>query len=652
MRNVFVFFVSVLLMGSTVRSETTNVTALVPEAPVDLKGFARLSVLSGGRVMPMDSLARIRLLQLSGKRTYERKSALEWMSRVMWSEDEAVHNEKVFLVNNPELAQSIGMTADSHRRYSFNDLNDGTNMVRLIQLVSAAREVESDDRDVIEKESLVLYNNAMTYLQLTGVFSYADPHRDMVVTPETAKSLGVDSQILSPLDVATRMETLRDVFLKSHATGADPTPFEREIFGLIQVLQQLNERIQGWAMPFEVLVRDPDPRAKEAESQWMSPWEATVELRVPPSTHRQLEALALMRTAYREADSTAFNEQLGQFVSSRSDAVGPVAETRYAGLELMLNGVNPFLWCKILYTAAFIVTMLMLVIRRRRTTYRSILEVGTLGLLFVGFGLHTLGILSRMLVMGRPPITNLYTTFVFVAWICVLVGLLMVRIGQSEDGRVLASLSGAALLFLSSKFGSDGDTMGVMVAVLNSNFWLATHVVAINIGYAGCCASGVLGGIYMINECLRGDTAADKAGARMRYGSIVGVLGFGLIFSALGTILGGVWADESWGRFWGWDPKENGALLIVLWCALMFHLRIGGFIRQRGMAIGAWFGISVVMLAWFGVNLLNTGLHNYGFISGVATGLLAFILFQFAFVFIVSRCMTLKERARKAASGS
>ena len=97
-----------------------------------------------------------------------------------------------------------------------------------------------------------------------------------------------------------------------------------------------------------------------------------------------------------------------------------------------------------------------------------------------------------------------------------------------------------------------------------------------------------------------------------------------LLFTAVGTILGGIWADQSWGRFWGWDPKENGALLIVLWLIWLLHGQVGAQL-SRAMFVAGLAALSmVVAMAWFGVNLLSTGLHSYGFISGVAGGLFAF----------------------------
>jgi ABC-type transport system involved in cytochrome c biogenesis permease subunit len=113
---------------------------------------------------------------------------------------------------------------------------------------------------------------------------------------------------------------------------------------------------------------------------------------------------------------------------------------------------------------------------------------------------------------------------------------------------------------------------------------------------------------------------------------IYGILCFALLFSFFGTVLGGLWADDSWGRFWGWDPKENGALIIVLWNALVLHARWGGMVRERGLAVLAIGGNIVTSWSWFGVNELGIGLHSYGFTEGVLLSLGLFAASQLAII--------------------
>src|SRR6201998_2394620 len=163
-------------------------------------------------------------------------------------------------------------------------------------------------------------------------------------------------------------------------------------------------------------------------------------------------------------------------------------------------------------------------------------------------------------------------------------------------------------------------------AVLDTNVGLATHVVMVTLGYSSVALAGFLGIIYILRGLFT--TSFDETTASSLSRMIYGITCFATLFSFVGTILGGIWADQSWGRFWGWDPKENGALLIVLWNAIILHARWGGFVRERGIAVMSVFGNIVVSLSWFGVNMLGVGLHSYGFMDQAFGVLLAFIASQ------------------------
>jgi ABC-type transport system involved in cytochrome c biogenesis permease subunit len=115
---------------------------------------------------------------------------------------------------------------------------------------------------------------------------------------------------------------------------------------------------------------------------------------------------------------------------------------------------------------------------------------------------------------------------------------------------------------------------------------------------------------------------------------VYGIVCFATLFSFVGTILGGIWADQSWGRFWGWDPKENGALIIVIWNAIILHARWGGMIKQRGLMNLAVGGNIVTSWSWFGTNMLGVGLHSYGFTDAAFVALLSFVVSQVAIITI------------------
>ncbi|MCK6490260.1 MAG: cytochrome c biogenesis protein CcsA [Planctomycetes bacterium] len=226
---------------------------------------------------------------------------------------------------------------------------------------------------------------------------------------------------------------------------------------------------------------------------------------------------------------------------------------------------------------------------------------------------HLLGLTARMWIMQRPPVATLYESVLFVAAVAALLGLVVERQRRGGEGVLVGAVLAAGLLCIGRGYADDGDTMGMLGAVLNSNFWLTVHVLTITIGYGCTLMAGVAGHVALAVRALH--PGAD--GTHRQHDRMLLVLALlALLFTLLGTILGGIWADQSWGRFWGWDPKKNGALLIVLWLLLLLHLRVGGCAGPLGFAAGLVLGNIVVALAWFGVNLLGIGLHSYGFASG------------------------------------
>jgi ABC-type transport system involved in cytochrome c biogenesis permease subunit len=247
-------------------------------------------------------------------------------------------------------------------------------------------------------------------------------------------------------------------------------------------------------------------------------------------------------------------------------------------------------------------------------------------LLLAGAVVHTAGLVYRVILQGRPPVTNLYSSAVFVGWGAVVLGVILEAMYRKGFGTAVAAASGFASLIVAHHLAADGDTMEMMRAVLDSNFWLATHVVTITIGYSGTYLAGAIAIGYTLRKHIAREI--DPATSKALVGMAYGVVAFALFFSFVGTVLGGIWADQSWGRFWGWDPKENGALLLVLWNAIILHARWGGFAKERGIMAMAIFGNVITSLSWFGVNMLGVGLHSYGFMDKAFWALAAFVASQ------------------------
>ncbi len=288
-------------------------------------------------------------------------------------------------------------------------------------------------------------------------------------------------------------------------------------------------------------------------------------------------------------------------------------------LENVFNALNPFFTGLILYVLAFLLFALA------GLKWRSFALAGTVFLL-VGVALHILAIVARVYIQARPPVTNFYSSVVFTGAVAALFGLIAYLKKSSLLTASSSSFAGALSLLVAVNLPYSGDTMGMMRAVLNSNFWLSAHVMTIMIGYCGLFLAGFLASFRLIaNVFSKGNFGIETT--KTASGIYLLLCGC-LLFTFMGTMLGGIWADMSWGRFWGWDPKENGALMIVLWTAGVIHCRALRVCNDRMFLVLTALGNIIVAWAWFGVNLLGVGLHSYGFIDGGWLWLIIFVVLQ------------------------
>ncbi len=356
-------------------------------------------------------------------------------------------------------------------------------------------------------------------------------------------------------------------------------------------------------------------RLAVALETWISLSEAPVLLArvVPLSEAPSARQDDLSLLLYWQAESLAGRwyeaaPALALLASRSSEALGfanPVA------LELLHNLV-PWTWLLAALVALGWATPLFRASFRPRVLLAAV--VGALVVL-------TLWLSLRMLITGRPPVTNLASTFLFTGWLSVVVALVTAWRRDRQALTRLALSAGGLVPLLSGLFVGAGDPFAPLQAVLNTNFWLALHVTLISGGYAAVLLSAVLGHAYLWLS-----TAKKPRDQAPLWKALTASLVWGLALTSAGTLLGGFWADQSWGRFWGWDPKENGALLILLWTALTLHLRPARLAQEWGTAFGAALGLPVLLFSWLGVNLLGAGFHSYGATTGRAAlffGLLA-----------------------------
>lgn len=360
--------------------------------------------------------------------------------------------------------------------------------------------------------------------------------------------------------------------------------------------------------------------------EWHTPGELAAATTLPQVEQRALQSFdALVATngdmAEFERNLTSLHTSLVGLASARGEYAKIELERTYYKADLLT-------WSLSLFVLGFFAMAFLWMRPKNRVLY-----AGTWVLTLGGALALAAAIALRCWIRGRPPVSTLYETVIFVTFMGCAVALFTEWIDKKRIAISAAAILGTIGLFIANGYETldKKDTMPSLVAVLDTNFWLATHVTAITIGYSAGMLAALLASAYLLTKLVgwrRSDPTFHRTLGRMVYG----VLCFGVIFATVGTILGGIWANESWGRFWGWDPKENGALLIVISQLVMLHARMGGYVREHGLCMAAAFGGTVVAFSWWGVNLLGVGLHSYGFTSGIHTALWTYYGVQWSIV--------------------
>src|SRR6478736_6078915 len=329
-----------------------------------------------------------------------------------------------------------------------------------------------------------------------------------------------------------------------------------------------------------------------------------------------------MGHAWRTGDAKQFNEIVHLYREQLDKRFA--VQLGKSDAEARFNASEPFYKSMDLYVFAFFLAVVSWL------RWPEVLGRSAFYLVLLAFLTSTIGIATRMWLEGRPPVTNLYSSALFVGWGAVGLCLVLERFYKNAIGSVAAGTIGFVTLLIAHHLSLSGDTLEMMRAVLDTNLWLATHVVIVTTGYAATFLAGFLALIYVLRGTLT--RSLDKATADSLARMVYGIVCFATLFSLVGTVLGGIWADQSWGRFWGWDPKKNGALIIVIWNALILHLRWGGMIRERGLVVCAIGGNIVTSWSYFGVNMLGIGLHSYGFTDAAFKWLMFFVISQLGFI--------------------
>ncbi len=486
--------------------------------------------------------------------------------------------------------------------------------------------------DSVARNTMMILSNRQEYKDENGTMQPALKWlMDAMAQKESARRAKIfridNDQVVAQLELEQRPMFWRYSFdelsgkfelILDHATAAKKTkPENRDIYQqkILELMNHLEKYIQVARLDDPLMV---PPR--EQDGEWQSLIQAFAAEKHGGEANPAALSLETILSAYNQDDAGKFNKAVAAYHKELEKRL-PTQSSR-ADFETFFNHFEPFYQCMMLYLGAFALACASW-FGWSRPFIRSAFWLTVLILL-----VHTWALLARMYLMNRWGVfvINLYSTAVFIGWACVLMGLVLERLYPLGIGVVVAAAGGLGGTFVAHHLAAGGDTLGVLQAVLDTNFWLATHVTCMNLGYAATFVAAVLGIIYVIRGVLT--PSLDKGTAKALTAMTYAIVCAATLLSFTGTVLGGIWADQSWGRFWGWDPKENGAVLIVIWNALILHARWGGIVQARGMAVLSVIGNMVMGWSYFGTNQLQVGLHSYGFSNTLAFGLVIFWAFH------------------------
>ncbi|HVK13848.1 MAG TPA: cytochrome c biogenesis protein CcsA [Gemmataceae bacterium] len=579
----------------------------------------RLPVQHGGRVQPLDSFARNSLTIISGKQEVEEiipgpekkvvtRSAMEWLLDV-WSRSAKADNYRIFRIEHPQVLRLLKLDdRPGSYRYSWAEVSASHDL--LIARVDSASRKDREQRSLEEAKLVELGSHYKLYFEIRN-----RQKPGFIPAPDDAKWTTYEDVLHAAAEKfgpAARADAARAVQAEMDSRPETFTLLIKKHIGDESILEQARRKPDGEEKVREFVFTEEvrERTAKAVRDQMIDQLPQTF----PVAAH--LEAVL---DAYRRDDAGAFDTAVAAYHTAVAPEL-PAGQVSRVATESRTNAFDPFLQCSVLYIGVAVFAALSWLV------WQKPLNRAAFYLACVTLVVHTAALAARMYIGNRPPVTNLYSSAVFIGWGGLLLCITLENWYRNGVGTFVAGFLGFATVRIARFLGASGDTLEMLQAVLDTNLWLSTHVTIVSLGYVATFVAGLIAFVYigrgMFTTQLRGEEG------RRISGMIYGVICFATLLSFVGTVLGGIWADQSWGRFWGWDPKENGAVLIVIWNSLILHARWGGLVKARGMAVLAVLGNMVCAWSWFGTNQLGIGLHAYGFDNRLATGCAVFWIFN------------------------
>lgn len=592
---------------------------------VNVDAMKALPIQHDGRVKPFDSFARHVLRVLSGKDELAERSAVDQVVRIMFQTEDAIE-QRIVLLDHPQLRAMFELPKRSDKLYSYREISHALSAQSTVLPEILLKQQQQLPMGPVEHALVDIYEKYSLFTDILGSMSVLLPYH--IKDDEILEILEISSsetlityERLKEALAKQKKSLMRSISVEDMA-GENVSSLQRQLIALAFSLQQVEQ--DKHSRIIRVL---PEPWLGEKEEnlrQWYAPWGVLEEGKGSPATKALMQQWTSLILAYQQGEQSRFDTILAEITSEVRPYIASDVAVRFE-LELMYNRWH---LGRVTLLLALLSSIALLIYG---LSGRVIFLRGAAALFYLNFVILTVMISLRMYILLRPPVSTLYESVLFVAWCVMFMAILLIRKGQLSLALVMGSVLTGLLLLVARGYEKQGETMQTLIAVLDTNFWLATHVVTITIGYACSLVVSLLAHYYLIERAI------GKSGYELNnsFKLIRNNVNIAVLFTVIGTILGGVWADQSWGRFWGWDPKENGAMLLAMWLILVMHGYHAKCYQAFGYVAMCAATSIIVMISWFGVNLLNVGLHSYGFTDGIALNMLLFVIAELIFTIAV-----------------
>jgi len=642
-------------------TEVNDYQAYSAEVLIEAKS---IPVQDDGRVKPFQTWAETYMLAMHGQRGMkilvngktEKVSPTAWLLDIIFRPEQA-DKLPTFRVDNSEILSQFGMKTKGLRdRYSMNQLKPYlTDFDKANRKINEKIRMSGEDSlSLTEKQTVELFKIVSIYLNLRDPFdinTQDNPLLQQMQLSKVSELFSFNKNIMgfaaqdnkSAMQIISGLDTLAMV---SNSLSREPHYFGE--FSKLPLFPPADKKIDTWysagqeyakiasynGNAYQQYLADRDTLLKEIEplndakaevifKDYFKVFTTFIDKntkRYPEFVKEAVIQQEILGSKIRSNDDKIQLEAILQFKKKYANIVHQRGEGKMIETEISYNNLNYFnngLALIILALFLVVVRCMLLGTKLDKIFYWLAYSVASIATLYI-----IAGITHRCIIMDRPPVGNLYDTMPFIVASCLTLLLLIELIGKKGIMLAVATVLGIGGIVLAKKYevSQATDYLSPLRAVLKSNYWLTTHVITITIGYAGGLITAAISVFYILGRAF--GIIESKSDRKQLTTIVYGMVAFTLVFSLVGTILGGIWGADSWGRFWGWDPKENGALLIVIWVLIVLHARLGGYIREMGLHCCGAFTAAIVVFSWWHVNFLGVGLHSYGFSSADAMGAL------------------------------